>query len=91
MDILPDIIKGALFGTLIVLCIAIPRHILWCRRQDRSAALCLRMKEADRESELRAAGLSEEDIICLRATLKAKRKEVGCWDKWDEEFSGLWN
>ncbi len=91
MDILLGMLKGALFGTLIVLCIIIPREILWCRREDKREALLLRMKEAARESELRAAGLSEEDIIDFRATLKAKRKEVGCWDKWDEEVSGLWN
>jgi 5-bromo-4-chloroindolyl phosphate hydrolysis protein len=80
-----DYLLGAGFGTLIILSIAIPRHILWCRREDRRGALLLRMKDNARAQELRMTGWSEEQVNYYREQLKSARKEVGLWNKWDEE------
>ncbi len=67
---------GACFGVLLILCIEIPRYILFCRELDRRFDLEIKLRNQDREHRLRAAGISEEDIADLSERINTAWKQL---------------
>ncbi len=69
---------GLGLGTLLVLSIAIPRHLLWCRRMDRHEAVMIKLRDEERDARLRGEGWDDEDIALFHSKVGALRKEYGC-------------